>query len=667
MQMTAAMTSGFGQFHTNEADPAKPKKKLTGYVRIDLDGIRLLVDTPMEVNKSQAQWLIPSTLPSRNFRTQEQEGKFVLLWADLDEAMHTLDMVQAALSGIIDDADFEIYTSASATEQRQKCRILTGLFKPLSGADWMLCQEVLNDKLEAAGITPDRASERTGQLCYLPNRGAFYGTRIQRDGVLLDPLTAWADEITAKRETLVQKAVEIEVVKKAAMARRAALRLSDTPDCIGAFNNAYSVAEILLLASYDQRGNTFRHPASESGSYSASVKNDRVHSLSSSDPLYTDGGGVGAHDAFSAFCILYADGDRSAALKLAGDEWLTVDGVRYNEARKRQPAGKAQNFNGDVDSLFNDVILRREDVQKMADAEFLLPNQLVRGHVLVNVSPANGGKTALWVHNSAVLCTMGLKVFYINVDGSPGDLKRHFEHASKHGYSLIAPDARSGKSTADVLDKIKSMASGSHACNDYVFIFDTLKKFVDVINKSHAKEFYKVLRSLTAKGVTVVLLAHTNKYKDADDKAIFEGTADLRNDVDELVYLDSAMNQQTGCLEITTRPDKIRAAFKPISFSIDVKNDRKVTELNAVIQIRPPAERELLDLILQAIREGHYNQGAIIHCVAEQSTHSDKKVRSLLVSHPNERDPEFTVKKTRVGKGLRYSLTKPVFADFEMI
>ena len=665
--MTFAMASGFGQYHTNEADPAKPKKKLTGYVSIDLNGIRLLVDTPMEVNKSQAQWLIPSTLPSRNFRTQEQEGKFFLLWADLDEATHTLDMVQAALSGIIGDADFEIYTSASASEQRQKCRILTGLFKPLSGADWMLCQEVLNDKLEAAGITPDRASERPAQLCYLPNRGAFYDTRSQRDGVPLDPLTAWADEITAKRETLTQEAAEIENVRKAATARRAALSLSDAPDCIGAFNKAYSVAEVLLRADYDQRGNTFRHPASESGSYSASVKGGRVHSLSSSDPLYTGGSGGGAHDAFSAFCILYADGDRSAALKLAGDEWLTVDGVPYNEARKRQPAGKAQNFNGNVDSLFNDVILRREDVQKMADAEFLLPNQLVRGHMLVNVSPANGGKTALWVHNSALLSVVGLKVIYINVDGSPGDLKHHFEHATKHGYHVVAPDARDGKSTADVLDKIKSIASGSHACNDYVFIFDTLKKFVDVINKSHAKEFYKVLRSLTVKGATVVLLAHANKYRDADDKTIFEGTADLRNDVDELIYLDSAMNHQTGCLEITTRPDKIRAAFKPISFSIDVKNDRKVTELNAVIQIRPPAERELLDLILQAIREGHHNQGAISHCVADRSTHSNKKIRSLLLKHPDGQDPEFIVEKTGFGKELRYSLTEPAFADFEMI
>lgn len=663
----AQMVSGFGQFHTNEPDPTKPKKKLTPYAGIGLAGIRAMVDNPQSVDKPQAQWLIPSVLPSRSFQAQEKGGEFHLLWADYDEGTLTLDQVLAELRRIIGDADFEIYTSRSATEERQKCRILIVLAKPLSGREWMLVQEVLNDQLEAAGITPDRASERPAQLCYLPNRGSYYATRSQRDGVLFDPLSSWADLIAAKREKIEREVAELEALREAATARRTALRLTDAPDCIGAFNNVYSGAEILLQAGYEQRGNSFRHPASESGSYSASFKDGRVHALSTSDPLYTGGAGGGAHDAFSAFCVLFADGDQDAALRLAGDEWLEVDGVSYNEARKVQPKGKTMAFNGDVDAFLSDVALREKDVLKMADAVFLLPNQVVRGHVLVNASPANGGKTALWVHNSAALSAMGLRVIYINVDGSPGDLKRHFAHATKHGYTVIAPDARDGKSTADVLEKIKAIAAGSHPCDDYVFIFDTLKKFVDVINKSHAKEFYKVLRSLTVKGATVVLLSHTNKYRDADGKPIFEGTADLRNDVDELIYLDSAMNQQTGCLEITTRPDKVRAAFKPVSFSIDVQNDRKVTELNAVVTIRPKAERELLDLILDAIRAGHHSQGAIAQCVADQSTFLEKTVRNFLLKHPGDKDPEFSVEKTGFGRELKYAIVEQYFDDLSLI
>ena len=54
--------SGFGQYHTNEPNAKKPKKKLTPYIGITLEDIRALVDHPQQVEKSSAQWLIPSTL-----------------------------------------------------------------------------------------------------------------------------------------------------------------------------------------------------------------------------------------------------------------------------------------------------------------------------------------------------------------------------------------------------------------------------------------------------------------------------------------------------------------------------------------------------------------------------------------------------------------------------
>ena len=40
------MISGFGKFHTNDADTSDPGKRLTPYVPIDLAGIRNLVDNP---------------------------------------------------------------------------------------------------------------------------------------------------------------------------------------------------------------------------------------------------------------------------------------------------------------------------------------------------------------------------------------------------------------------------------------------------------------------------------------------------------------------------------------------------------------------------------------------------------------------------------------------
>lgn len=330
----SAMTSGFGQFHTNEPG----KKNCSPYARIDLGGIRALVDHPQQVEKDQAQWLIPSSLPSRTFREQERSGQFWMLWADIDKNPPTLNALQECLYlNLIEECDHEIYTSRSAREEYQKSRILIPLSKPLAGAEWIVCQQVFNDKLEAVGIVPDRKSEGPAQLCYLPNRGDFYDSCSIRDCRLFDPLSAWSTEIAQKRQQKAEADSANERRKAEAKAKREARGYLNDSSPIAAFNTAFSVGDILIQAGYDQDGNRdhYRHPNSESGSFSASVKNGRVYSLSSADPLYTEGSGGGAHDAFSAFTVLFHQGDVKRAIKDAGDNWLTINGEPWSLVKQR--------------------------------------------------------------------------------------------------------------------------------------------------------------------------------------------------------------------------------------------------------------------------------------------------------------------------------------------
>lgn len=336
------MVSGFGQYHTDE--PGKEYRR--PYVPIDLDGIRQLVDTPQKVLKENARWVIPSTLQRRDFGLQERQGEFWMLWQDLDykpgEDPFTplpLDQVAKVLDGkILNGCQFEAYTSSSAAVGRQKARILVPLDQPLSGSDWLVCQEIFLEKLYEHEITGDVAAKRAAQLCYLPNRGEFYRSFSNRDGAVFDPLKAWADEMAAKRQEIVNQDAEVERRKQAAAERKAGLYASGTTNAnlIATFNAAFAVEDILIQGGYDQRGDTFRHPNSESGSFSASVLDGRVHSLSSSDPLYTNGGGVGAHDAFSAFTVLFHQGDQKRAMKDAGDNWLTINGESWNKVRQRE-------------------------------------------------------------------------------------------------------------------------------------------------------------------------------------------------------------------------------------------------------------------------------------------------------------------------------------------
>jgi hypothetical protein len=286
-----------------------------------------------------------------------------------------------------------------------------------------------------------------------------------------------------------------------------------------------------------------------------------------------------------------------------------------------------------VREAFSGLILRDEDVQRMKDADFLIPNMIVRGHLAAYIAPGNGGKTTIFTYLAGLLASKGLEVFYINVDGSPGDLKRQQQHAVSYGYSVIAPDARAGGSIDAVIKLLRDFASSDADLSNTVFILDTLKKFVNVIEKREARGYYQLMRSLTVRGSTICLLGHSNKYRDKDNQQIFEGTADLRNDVDELIYFDIFMNEKDRTLEITTRPDKVRAEFFPKSYVIHLDESRRVTEPEAVITVMEKAERGLLEQLVQALSRGHRSQKDIISDVRQTTAHSDKKIREVLIKH----------------------------------
>jgi len=196
-----SVISGCGQFHTNEADPTKPKRKLRSYETFDLTGIRRLVDRPPTRKKATARWIIPSSLASRSFDEQSRNGSYLYLWADLDQQPKPLKLVKNVLESIIGICDYEIYTTSSATELNPKARILVPLANALAPKEWQKCQHHLNTLLEQHSILPDRTSERFAQLCYLPNKGDYYQTIYQRNDIYFDPLIVWPCQLLADLST----------------------------------------------------------------------------------------------------------------------------------------------------------------------------------------------------------------------------------------------------------------------------------------------------------------------------------------------------------------------------------------------------------------------------------------------------------------------------------
>lgn len=309
---------GIGAKHTNEE--GKTVRQM--YLKVTLSEIRKMADNPPSTDKDRARWIIPSSLPTRTFEKQREEGKFHYLWADIDKPVGPMDrLVKLVDRNILNCRNAEYYSSRSATEEVQKFRILVPLGSPLSPEEWRRCQMAMSLQLMRVGIEPDTAVHRHGQLCYLPNKGRFYRSLPRRNGVTLNPARDWPETLAdmVRREEVFAQQKELEAIaRKQAAEERARLKGPyQGPDIIKEFKARYTVEDMLSEAGYDRKGDDWRHPNSQSGSYSLRVSEGLAFSLSSSDPLWTGGAGGRAHDSFSCFVVLFNDGDVRKAIKAA--------------------------------------------------------------------------------------------------------------------------------------------------------------------------------------------------------------------------------------------------------------------------------------------------------------------------------------------------------------
>lgn len=266
-------------------------------------------------------------------------------------------------------------------------------------------------------------------------------------------------------------------------------------------------------------------------------------------------------------------------------------------------------------SWTQEFILSQEEAEKISEPEWIYEDLVIQGHVVVIVAEPNAGKTTLMFHLAAEMA-QNYEVFYVNADISGGDAKQMVFNAQEQGFTLMLPDM-AGSSMDEVVSKLALMNQQGGDFTGCVFIFDTLKKMTDVINKNRAKELYKLFRSLSAKGMTIILLAHTNKHKGPDDKLVYEGTADLRSDVDELIYLIPE-RQVDGSTIVSTEPDKVRGIFSPISF--EISSSRQVKALNSYIDTAQMRKQKahinndsmVIEAVTEAIQEGHCKQTEIV-------------------------------------------------------
>lgn len=669
MENTNTFISGFGKHYTNNPDKIGKACYHANYPEIGLTQIENMLANPQHVNKDNAQWAIFSSLQSRGHAEQRKNGLYSALWCDIDDTQLTIDELTEQLSSIVDDCLFYTYTSRSNTLATPKYRGIIPLSIGVTGVEYELLQAVLNDKLNKLKITPDRATERAAQPCYLPNKGEKYTYRISTHEDIRFSPNSWVSELTAKRQAKEKALQEIENKKQQAIVNRSK-SIANGVSVIDAFNQSHSIELCFSMYGYIKVAGRWLSPLSQSKTPAVVIKDNKWISHHGSDidhsvgSLSTDGTCCFG-DSFDLAIFFEYRNDRTAALKDLGNSLQTSEGISLNQANQREYM--AQNEQVDTMASFEDLTANAslfdltqfslngsstEMESRMLEDKFVLGKMAILGQATAFYAKPNAGKTlmTLWLLIDAIERDeiSGKNVFYINADDNHKGLVHKLKLAEKHGFNMLAPSYNGFESNIflPMLNAIIKQGTASGT----VIILDTLKKFTDVMDKKIGTEFGKVIRAFVSNGGTVIMLAHTNKHRDSDNKVIFSGTSDIVDDIDCAYTLDitneDAFNKTVTFENFKSRGDVITKVsysygitegqnYYDLLDSVEEVDKERAAKIQAqsVVDIKLTKNELIIDAVLELLTEGVNSKTELAERTRQSTGESLKKVLAVLKEH----------------------------------
>jgi hypothetical protein len=183
-------------------------------------------------------------------------------------------------------------------------------------------------------------------------------------------------------------------------------------------------------------------------------------------------------------------------------------------------------------------------------------------------------------------------VFIINADDNSAGLADKAEITDDLGVNVLVPGYKEF-SAAILLDLMLEVIERGAAQDTFV-ILDTLKKFVDVMDKKAIRAFNIVFRNFVMAGGTLLALAHTNKRTGADGKPVPEGAGDLSSDIDCSFILDQASKDgdEETVIKFTVEKNRGGGVAREEYYAFDPNPDLTYAErLASVRKIDPEDDR----------------------------------------------------------------------------
>ena len=301
---------------------------------------------------------------------------------------------------------------------------------------------------------------------------------------------------------------------------------------------------------------------------------------------------------------------------------------------------------------------------QLSDQVDVIDQLAILGNLHYFFGAPNTGKTLLTISLLLESIQSGRikasNVFYFNLDDPFHDLVKKVEIFEELGVHIIA-DGHEGFNVSNFTQMLNEIIRRDQA-HKIILVLDTLKKFVDVMNKSQVREWNKTLRRFTGKGGTVIALAHVNKNVNQSGKTVYAGVADLVDDCDAAYIINKVSTDDKTQLAIVEFENIKRrgniASQVAFSYSVDptIGYEERLAsvervDLDNLIKIK---EAELLrtdtDLIaaaINSIEEDINTKMRLRDAISERTGISKRKAVQLIEKYegtdPSQHKWTFTV------------------------
>lgn len=330
----------------------------------------------------------------------------------------------------------------------------------------------------------------------------------------------------------------------------------------------------------------------------------------------------------------------------SGKDWMEIcwsAGPQFEDLGKEteiiSPDGQLADSNCEYDNPLKKFSLlgKSSEIEKNVVAEVSILGQLaLQGQLTVFYAAPNTGKTLITL--SLLIDAIqqervdSSKIYYLNVDDSSAGLIEKLRISEEYKFHILA-DGYEDFNGQEFLKYVIEMTENDQA-HGVIIVLDTLKKFVNLMDKTQSSNFSRIIRKFALKGGTLIALAHTNKKLGSDGKPIYGGTSDIIDDFDCAYMIAPVKSQADSGIKIVEFENIKRRGnvIQNVGYNYCIKPDISYSQLLASVQqiddaqllpLKQAAEiqsdAEIIFVVIACINEGINTKMKLASAVSQRT------------------------------------------------